>query len=165
VAARARQGSLYDSCRTGLYNARPPGLRLYTDKEDKLLKLAETSDRDDLQETADALRQSRREAWRSARERMLADADQTMVKLYSEAVVWGRAWKVRNPAVDFAIQRLAFFTDILGDQKLRQWSQGVLDPEGKKPFEYRDGLFLRSRPGLTPPLEPDGLPAPLPVMP
>jgi hypothetical protein len=165
VAARARQGSLYDSCRTGLYNARPPGLRLYTDKEEKLLKLAETSDREDLQETADALRQNRREAWRAARERMLADADKAMVKFYVEAVVWGRAWKVRNPAVDFAIQRLAFFTDILGDAKLREWSQGIVDPEGKKPFEYRDGIFLRSRPGLTPPLTPDGLPAPLPVLP
>ncbi len=70
VAARARQGSLYDSCRTGLYNARPPGLKLYTDKEEKLLKLAETSDREDLQETADALRQNRREQWRAARERL-----------------------------------------------------------------------------------------------
>ena len=54
VASRARQGSLYDSCRTGLFNARPPGLKLYTDKEEKLLKLAETSDREDLQEQADA---------------------------------------------------------------------------------------------------------------
>ena len=33
VAARARQGSLYDSCRTGLYNAREPGLKLYQDEE------------------------------------------------------------------------------------------------------------------------------------
>lgn len=165
VAARARQGSVYDSCRTGLYNARPPGLRLYSDKEEKLLKLAETSDREDLQETADALRQNRREAWRAARERLLAEADQPMVKFYTEAVVWARAWKVRNPAFDTAIQRLAFFTDILGDAKLREWSQGVLDPDGKKPFEYRDGIFLRSRPGLTPSLTPDGLPAPLPVLP
>jgi hypothetical protein len=165
VAARARQGSLYDSCRTGLYNARPPGLKLYTEKEEKLLKLAETSDRDDLQEAADALRQNRREAWRSARERMLTDADKAMVKFYVESVVWARAWKVRNTAVDYAIQRLAFFTDILGDAKLREFSQGIVDPDGKKPFEYRDGIFLRSRPGLTPPLSPDGLPAPLPVMP
>ena len=165
VAARARQGSLYDSCRTGLYNARPPGLKLYTEKEEKLLKLAETSDREDLQEAADALRQNRREAWRAARERSLAEADQPMVKFYVEAVVWARAWKVRNPAFDTAIQRLAFFTDILGDAKLREWSQGIVDPDGKKPFEYRDGVFLRSRPGLTPSLTPDGLPAPLPVLP
>jgi len=165
VASRARQGSLYDSCRQGLYNARPPGLKLYTEKEEKLLKLAETSDREDLQEQADAIRQKRREDWRSARERSLNDADKAMVKFYVEAVVWARAWKVRNPAVDYAIHKLAFYTDILGDQKIREFSQGILDPETKKPFEYRDGLFLRTRPGMTPPLTPDGMPAPLPVVP
>ncbi|MFS8066096.1 MAG: tetratricopeptide repeat protein, partial [Byssovorax sp.] len=165
VASRARQGSLYDSCRQGLYNARPPGLKLYTDKEEKLLKLAETSDREDLQEQADAIRQKRREDWRSARERSLNDADKAMVKFYVEAVVWARAWKVRNHAVDYAIHKLAFYTDILGDAKLREFSQGIIDPETKKPFEYRDGLFLRTRPGMTPPLTPDGMPAPLPVVP
>ncbi len=165
VASRARQGSLYDSCRTGLFNARPPGLKLYTEKEEKLLKLAEGSDREDLQEQADAIRQRRREDWRSARERSLNDADKAMVKFYVEAVVWARAWKVRNPAVDFAIQRLAFFTDILGDDKLRGFSAGILEPDTKKPFEYKDGIFLRTRPGMTPPLTPDGLPPPRPVLP
>jgi hypothetical protein len=165
VAAKARQGSLYDSCRTGLYNARPPGLKLYTEKEEKLLKLAETSGRDDLQEQADAIRQKRREDWRSARERSLNDADKAMVKFYTEAVVYGRAFKVRNAAVDTAIQRLAFFTNILGDVKLREYSQGVIDPETKSPFQYSDGLFLRTRPGMAPPLKSDDLPAPLPVAP
>jgi len=165
VAARARQGSLYDSCRTGLYNARPPGLKLYTDKEEKLLKLAETSDREDLQEQADAIRQRRREQWRDARERKLNDADKAMVKFYVEAVVWAKTWKVRNQAVDYAIQKLAFYTDILGDAKLREFSQGLLDPDGQKPFEYKDGMFLRSRPGMTPPLQADGVASPLPVVP
>ncbi len=165
VAARARQGSLYDSCRTGLYSARPPGLKLYTDKEEKLLKLAETSDREDLQEQADAIRQRRREQWRDARERKLADADRAMVKFYVEAVVWAKTWKVRNQAVDYAIQKLAFYTDILGDPKLREFSQGVLDPDGQKPFEYKDGMFLRTRPGMTPPLQPNGVASPLPVLP
>ncbi len=118
-----------------------------------------------MQEQADAIRQKRREDWRSARERSLNDADKAMVKFYVEAVVWGRAWKVRNPAVDYAIHKLAFYTDILGDAKLREFSQGIIDPETKKPFEYRDGLFLRTRPGMTPPLTPDGMPAPLPVVP
>jgi hypothetical protein len=165
VAAKARQGSLYDSCRTGLYNARPPGLKLYNDKEEKLLKLAETSAREDLQEQADAIRQKRREDWRSARERSLDDADKAMVKFYTEAVVYGRAFKVRNAAVDTAIQRLAFFTNILGDAKLREFSQGVVDPETKAPFQYSDGVFLRTRPGMAPPLKSDDLPAPLPVVP
>ncbi len=165
VAAKARQGSLYDSCRTGLYNARPPGLKLYNEKEEKLLKLAETSGREDLQEQADAIRQKRREDWRSARERSLNDADKAMVKFYTEAVVYGRAFKVRNAAVDTAIQRLAFYTNILGDQKLREFSQGVVDPETKAPFQYSDGVFLRTRPGMAPPLKSDDLPAPLPVVP
>ncbi|WP_281318174.1 hypothetical protein [Polyangium sp. y55x31] len=163
VAAFARQGSLYDSCRTGLYNTRPPGLKLYTDREEKLLKLAETSDREDLQETADAIRQKRREQWREARERLLNDADRAMIKFYVQAVVYARAWNVRNPEVDHAIQRLAFFTDILGDAKIRDMSQGIIDPETGQPFQYQDGMFLRTRPGMAPALQPDGLPAPLPV--
>ncbi len=165
VASRARQGSLYDSCRTGLYNARPPGLKLYTDKEEKLLKLAETSDREDLQEQADAIRQRRREQWRDARERKLNDADKAMVKFDVEAVVWAKTWKIRNQAVDYAIQKLAFYTDILGDAKLRDFSQGILDPDGQKPFEYKDGMFLRSRPGMTPSLQANGVASPLPVLP
>jgi hypothetical protein len=67
--------------------------------------------------------------------------------------------------VDLAIQRLAFFTDILGDAKIREWSSGIVDPETKSGFEYKDGFFLRTRPGLSPSLQPDGLPAPLPVIP
>jgi hypothetical protein len=165
VAARARQGSLYDSCRTGLYNATPPQVKLYTEKEERLLKLAETSDRDDLQEQADAIRQNRREQWRSARERSLDEADKAMVKFYAEAVVWGKAYKVRTPAVDQAIRRLAFFTDILGNPKMKDYSQGVVDPETKSPFVYTDNVFLRSRPGLTKEPSPDGMPAPLPAGP
>jgi hypothetical protein len=165
VAAKARQGSLYDSCRTGLFNAVPPTLKLYTDKEEKLFKLAESSGRDDLLEQVDAIQQNRREQWRKAREQKLADADKAMIKFYAESVVWSRAWKVRNAAVDNAIRRLAFFTDILGDAKMREYTQGILDPETKQPFQYKDGMFLRTRPGLTPTLTPDGMPAPLPVVP
>lgn len=165
VAARARQGSLYDSCRTGLYNATPPAVKLYTDKEEKLLKLAEESDRDDLLEQADAIRQNRREQWRAARERSLEDADKAMVKFYAESVVWARGYKVRTAAVDHAIRRLAFFTDILGNQKMRDYSQGIVDPGTKQPFVYQDNAFLRSRPGLSAPLAADGLPTPLPVSP
>jgi tetratricopeptide (TPR) repeat protein len=167
VAARARQGSLYDSCRTGLFNAREPGLKLYTPQEERTLKQADDSGRDDLAETADAFRQKRRLAWRATREKLLNDADQVMIRRYVEAVLVAKAGKVRNPAVDSAIQKLASYTDLLGDAKMRQFSQGVLDPSTKpaQPFQYKDGVFLRTRPGMTPPLTPDGLPAPLPVVP
>lgn len=163
VTAFARQGSLYDSCRTGLYNTRAPGLKLYSEREEKLLKLAESSDREDLQETADAIRQRRREQWRAARERLLNDADRAMVKFYVQAVVYSRAWNIRTPEIDRAIQRLAFFTDILGDAKMRELTQGIIDPETKQPFTYEDGYFLRTRPGMSPLLVPDTLPVPLPV--
>lgn len=166
VAARAREGSLYDATRTGLYKTHPTkGLKLYTPKEERLLKLAETSDRDDLLEQADLIRQRRREAWRTAKTRMLDDADKAMVKFYAEAVIWAKAWKIKNEAVTKAIQRLAFFTDILGDAKMREWTQGILDPETKTAFVYTDGYFLRTRPGMTPELEGETLPVPLPVMP
>jgi len=165
VAARARQGSLYDSCRTGLYNATPPQVKLYSEKEERLLKQAEGSDREDLQEQADQIRQTRREAWRAVRERSLDEADKAMVKFYAEAVVWGKAYKVRTDAIDQAIRRLAFFTDILGNPKMKDYSQGVIDPQSKSPFVYTDNIFLRSRPGLTKDPSPDGMPAPLPAGP
>jgi hypothetical protein len=165
VAAKARQGSLYDSCRMGLYSAREPGIKLYSDKEEKLIKLAESSGRDDLVEAADALKAKRRLDWRAAREKQLDDADKPMVKFYTEAVVYGRAFKVRNSAVDTAIQRLAFYTNILGDAKIRDLTQGVLDPETKQPFQYTDSYFLRTRPGMAQQLKSDELPSPLPAAP
>ncbi len=159
VAARARQGSLYDSLRTGLYNVRPPGLKLFSPKEDKILAKFRESDNPDDQEKADQYEQARREDWRSARDRELASADQVMVNRYVQAVSLSRRYNLSNPAVDRAIQRLAFFTDILGDEKLRAYSQGI---EG---YTYEDGSFLRSRPGITQEPDPKPLPLPLPVIP
>jgi len=41
-----------------------------------------------------------------------------------------------------AIQRLAFFTDVIGEAKLEQYT-------GRVPgLEYTPGLFVRLRPGL-----------------
>ena len=54
TAAIARQGSLYDSLRTGLYNTRPPALKMFDKKTEALLSRAENSDNLELQEQADA---------------------------------------------------------------------------------------------------------------
>jgi len=170
VAVRSRQGSLYDSCRSGLYNAtlvndttHTGDVELYTDKEKQLLKQAEASQNDQLMDKADQIRTARREAWVNGRKQWLVGADKAMIRFYTEAVVWARAYKVRNDAVDRAIRRLAFFTDILGNEKMKDYSQGVVDPDTKQPFVYQDDSFLKSRPGLSPPLAPNGLPAPLPA--
>ena len=89
-----------------------------------------------------------------------------MVKFYTEAVVWAKASEGPQPdAVDHAIQRLAFFTDILGNAKLREFSQGVLDPETNTAFAYTDDIFLRTRPGMTVDPAVNGMPSPLPAAP
>jgi hypothetical protein len=165
VAARARQASLYDATRTGLFQAQPPALKLYTPHEEQVLAAADASDNDTAKQAADDLRQRRRELWRVVRGRSLAEADAAMVKFYVEAVLWARAWKARNASVELAVQRLAFFTDLLGDARIREMSAGVIDPETRRPFVYRDGMFLLSRPGASTPIESDGRAAPLPVQP
>jgi hypothetical protein len=160
AAARARQGSVYDACRTGLYLA-APRIQLFTPQEEALLARLRGID----PEQADALVQKRREVWRTARERKLAGADEVMVKRYAEAVVLARAFKVRSAAVDAAGRRLALFTELLGDAKIRQYTQGVADPATHQPFAYHDGLFRETRPGMELATPADALPAPRPVAP
>jgi hypothetical protein len=48
---------------------------------------------------------------------------------------------------------------------MRDYSQGVLDPDTKQPFAYEDNIFLRTRPGLSTDPPADGLPSPLPARP
>ena len=159
VAARSRQGSLYDSLRTGLYNAREPALKLFSDKEETLLKRLEASEETEHQDKADQFRQNRQTVWMQTRDRELTDADKVMVKRYSEAVALGRRYNISNPAIDYAVERLAFFTEVLGDAKLRDYSQGI------KEFTYTDRMFLQTRPGIISQTDVDPMPLPLPVMP
>lgn len=159
VAALSRQGSLYDSLRTGLFNARP---KLFSEKEEKILKKFRDSDNPDDQEKADQYETKRRDLWRDTRDKELGGADQVMVNRYTQAIALARKYNINNPAVDRAIQRLAFVTDIIGDDKLRSYSQ---TPPKFEDFTYVDGMFLRARPGIVVDSEPDPLPPPLPVVP
>jgi tetratricopeptide (TPR) repeat protein len=169
VAARARQGSLYDSARTGLYNARAPALKLYSPKEEKLLKqlddLCVNQGSDQACEKYDIFTANRRTKWRQTRDQDLAAADKAMVRGYVESILWAKDWKVRVDAVDHAIARLAFFTTIIGDDKLRQYSTGIKNPKTGAPFSYQDGMFLRMRRGLITDVEPQILIEPLPAIP
>ncbi len=165
AVAKARQASLYDSCRTGLYQARPPDLAL-SRAEAHYLGFGPFVIGND--PTADAIedrRAERRARWRAARERALDRADGTMLKLYAEAVLLARAHGVHDAAIDTAIRRLAYFTEILGDAKIREQARGLTDPATKAPFQYADGLFVRMRPGMPLGLQPDALPVPLPATP
>lgn len=157
TAAIARQGSLYDSLRTGLYNTRAPQLKIFDAKTEAILKRAETSDNPDLQEQADALRVKVQNAWRDRRDQELNSADQIMVDRYGNAVVLAKRYSVSNPEVTRAIRRLAFFTDVIGEAKMQQYAGTVKD------LNYTAGMFPRMRPGQTSAAPPQGLPTPLPA--
>jgi len=157
TAAIARQGSLYDSLRTGLYNTRAPQLKIFDAKTEAILKRAETSDNPDLQEQADALRVKVQNAWRDRRDQELNSADQIMVDRYGNAVVLAKRYSVSNPEVTRAIRRLAFFTDVIGEAKMQQYTGTIKD------LNYSAGMFPRMRPGQATAAPPQGLPAPLPA--
>ena len=155
----ARQGSLYDSLRTGLYNTRPPALKMLDKKLEDLLKRAEESGIPELQEQADAKRTAIQDAWRKARDQELDSADRILVDRYSTSVVLARRYNVSSPAITRAIRRLAFVSDVVGEAKMSGFAGGVKD------LNYAPGMFQRMRPGLVTTPKPDGMPEPLPVLP
>ena len=157
IVARARQGSVYDSLRTGLYNTRPPELKMFTAAQEKALKSAEESDNPDLQEKADAIRVKISQAWRDARDRELNSADEVAVVRYGESVVLSRRYNISKPEVVRAIRRLAFLTDVVGEAKMKTYTARVKD------LNYTEGMFVRIRPGVVGEPAPDGMAQPLPV--
>jgi tetratricopeptide (TPR) repeat protein/outer membrane protein assembly factor BamD (BamD/ComL family) len=167
-AALARQGSIYDTLRSGLYNATTPPLKIFTPQQEKTLKQMEDSGRDDLMDKADEIRNTVKEGWRSKRDKELAAADEVMVRRYATAVALARQYNVRNPAVVHAIDRLAYFTDILGDAKMREYvtkTKDPNDPSKTRNLDYKDGQYVQSRPGLTASPVSSPVARPLPVAP
>jgi tetratricopeptide (TPR) repeat protein len=151
-AALARKGSLYDSLRTGLYNTVPPALKFFTPKQESQLKMLENSGRDDLAAQADNIRSTIKEAWRSNKEKQLGDMDTLMVRNYATAVTEARKFNVRSKWVATAVNRLAYYTDIIGDAKLREYVTSTIDPTDPNKqahLTYTDGMFVQQRPGLT----------------
>ena len=148
--ALARQGSIYDGLRTGLYNTVPPQLKYFTPAQDKALTAMENSGRDDLATRADDLRTRAKEGWRAKKESELAGSDTAMVRRYAGAVALARKYNVRNDAVQHAIEKLAYYTDIIGEAKMREYVTSTPDPtDGTKKLTYTDGQYVQSRPGLT----------------
>lgn len=167
-AAIARQGALFDTLRTGLYDTVPPKLKYFTAQQEAFLKKLENSGREDLEEKADELRTAAKEGWRSKKERELAGADEVMVRRYATAVELARNYGVRGAAVANAVNRLAYFTDIIGNEKLRQYVTATTDPNDpahQRKLAYTDGMFVQRRPGIASVPAPSGVASPLPVAP
>ncbi|MDW8249855.1 MAG: tetratricopeptide repeat protein [Myxococcales bacterium] len=163
VAAMARQGSIYDSLRTGLFNTREPALKLFTPQEEALLKRLEESEQEELLEKAMIYRENRTQLWRKKRDEELTAADKTMIVKYTLAVVLARKFNIRSPAIKKALQRLAFFTDVLGDPKMQEYTE-PMEKNADLNFKYENGMFQKTRPGMVVEPEVSVVPPPLPAL-
>ncbi len=165
-AVMARQGTLWDTLRTGLYNTTK--IKIFTAKQEAFLKQMENSGREDLENKAADLRDQGREGWRTKKESELKGADTLMVRRYAGSVQLARKYNIRNDKTQRAIARLAYFTDIIGDAKMRDYvtqSPDPLDQTGAKKLEYKDGQYVQTRPGQTAVPPANGMAVPLPVAP
>jgi len=165
--AIARQGSLYDTLRTGLYNQ--VKIELFTPAEKNLLNQMRNSGRPDLEEGADKLEDAKTDFWRQKKQQELDGADQVMVKRYATSVALARKYNVRNAQLTRAVSRLAYFTDIIsgGDAKMAEYVTSTPDPtnKGQTKLTYSPNQYVQSRPGLGALPPPQGNASPLPAAP
>lgn len=167
-AVLARQGTLSDSIRTGLYEVRPPALKYFTTQQEAFLKQLESSGRPELEEKAGELRDQKKDYWRTKRDKELDALDELVVNRYVRAILLARQFSVRSPAVQRAVARLAYLTDVIGDAKMREQVEKVpdpTDPAGQRKVQYTDGMFIQARAGLTAVPNASGKAAPIPVSP
>jgi tetratricopeptide (TPR) repeat protein len=167
-AALARQGSLYDSLRTGLDSAGGSQFKLFTPQQEKLLKTMEQSGNDALIDQAAEIKGAVKQGWRDKREQEINANDEILVRRYAQAVKLAQTYNVRTAWVTRAVARLAYLTDIIGNQKMRQYVTSTTDPTDPskvRKLSYTDNMYVQMRPGLpaTPALT--GVAAPLPVAP
>ncbi len=174
AAATARIGSLYDSLRTGLDLVVP---KYFTPQQqallDKLQKIVDqlnaanqTDQADKVQQQIDDTRDAVRNKWRSTKDQYLETMNQKMVGRYVTAALIARKYNVKDPTVQKAVARLAFFTDYLGDDKMKGYVENTPDPlDPNSKLAYTTGEFLQWRSGVVAAPPADGQPAPLPAAP
>ena len=174
AAATARIGTLYDSIRTGLDLVVP---KYFTPQQEALLKklakivdqlnaAGQTAKADQIQQQIDDTNDQVRSKWREQKDRYLEVCNQKMVSLYVTAALIARKYNVKNAAVQNAVARLAFFSDYLGDDKMKAYVQNTPDPlSSGSNLVYVSGEFLQWRSGVVATPPPSGTPAPLPAVP
>jgi len=168
-AITARIGSLYDTLRTGLDNAPfnlPKMLKLPNGRTinlDQLIKQLEANQQFD---QADALRDTARTQWRAFKDGEMDVLNAKMIGRYAIAAQMAKINYVKDATVQKAVGRLAFFTDYLGDDKMRPYVEAADDPAnpGQK-MKYTNGMFLQWRAGQVQHPKPNGAATPPPVAP
>ncbi|MFO0736352.1 MAG: tetratricopeptide repeat protein [Labilithrix sp.] len=175
-AAFARQGAIWDTLRSGLYNTTtytgpnpvPTGkIRLMTTQQEKLLDTMRNSGRDDLMAKADELEDAVKDFWKQKKQQELDGADEIMIRRYSTSVAYSRKFNVKNSAVTRAVGRLAYYTDIIGDAKMAQYVGNTPDPtnKGASKLSYTTNMYVQTRPGLTTLPAAQGGASPIPASP
>ena len=165
AAATARIGTLYDSIRTGLdlvvpkyftptagRAARQAAERSPTSSTRRVRATRPTRCQQAIDDTKDAVRSK----WRATKDQYLEVCNQKMVGKYVTAALIARKYNVKDPAVQNAVARLAFFTDYLGDDKMKAYVENTPDPlDPNSKLVYVNGEFLQWRSGVvtTPPAE------------
>jgi tetratricopeptide (TPR) repeat protein len=174
AAATARIGSLYDSIRTGLDLVVP---NYFTPQQEALLKkLQKVADQlsaagqndkaDQIQQQIDDTRDAVRAKWRSTKDQYMELCTKQAVVKYTTAALIARKYNVKNAAVTSAVARLAFFTDYMGDDKMKGYVESTQDPlDPNSHLVYVNGEFLQWRSGVVSTPPPSGQPAPLPASP
>jgi tetratricopeptide (TPR) repeat protein len=147
-AAFARQGAIFDTLRTGLYNT--VKVKLFNAQGEKLLETMRNSGRDDLMTKADEFEDAAKDFWKQKKQQELDGADESMVRRYATSVAYATKFNVKSPQITRAIGRLAYYTDILGDAKLQKYVTNAPDPVNKgSMLAYAPNQFVQTRPGLT----------------
>ncbi|MBX3259990.1 MAG: tetratricopeptide repeat protein [Labilithrix sp.] len=161
-AAFARQGAIFDTLRSGLYNT--VKVKLFDAQGEKVLNTMRNSGRDDLMNKADELEDKAKDFWRGKKQQELDAADEVMVRRYATSVSYARKYNVKNAAITKAIGRLAYYTDIIGDAKMQQFVTNAPDPttKGATKLTYAPNQYVQTRPGLTalPPAQGNSNPLP-----
>ncbi len=155
----ARLGTLYDKLRSQLELVIP---KYFSAKDEKLLEALEAKGQ---QEKADKIRDGVRGAWRAAKDARIDVATQSMVTRYTQAAVYAREKNVKSAHVQKGVARLAFYSDYMGDEKMRKYVERVQHPFEKRPMTYQNGMFLQWRAGLVTRPKPSGEALALPVAP
>ena len=163
AAAYARRGAIFDALRSGLYAMTK--VRPVDANGERLLGKMRASGQPALVARADEIEDSANELWRTKKQQELDGADELMVRHYASAVAVARAYDVKNPHASRAALRLAHFTDLLGDAKMRALVTATVDPVTRAKMTYTDGMFQTSRPGPPLPSPPSTAPPPRPVAP
>jgi len=136
--AVARQGAIWDTLRTSLYDVTK--VKTLDARGEALVASLKKSG----QETrAGELEDTASEVWRARKAKELDAVEALLVARYATAVAHAQKHGVKSAEITHALSRLAYFTDLLGDAKMRAYVTSAGLP-------YDDHMYVTKQPGLAP---------------